>query len=105
MGSEAIDTWKAAGAFPFQALPTMTVDGETYAESSAILHYAGKLSGLYPKCDKSAMKVDMTVDALETVVLGILNDYSKESREKVLKEVVPRCIGAIDKMYAEKNGP
>ncbi len=52
-----------------------------------MLRYAGKLGGLYPECDKAAMKVDMVVDAIESIVFQIFKDSSKEGREKFLKEL------------------
>ncbi len=81
MGVEAIKVRKAPGALQLHLLPTMTVDDDVYAESGAMLRYAGKLSGLYLKCDKAEMKVDMIVDVLETVIL----ENSKKIPRRVAK--------------------
>ncbi len=81
LGVEAIKVRKGAGALQLHFLPTMTVDDDVYAESGAMLRYAGKLSGLYLKCDKAAMKLDMIRDVLETVIL----ENSKKIPRRVAK--------------------
>lgn len=53
------------------AVPELTIDGSrTYAESGAILRYAGKLSGLYPKDPETALAVDE--------VIGVADDIFSE---------------------------
>jgi prostaglandin-H2 D-isomerase / glutathione transferase len=42
----------------------LTVDGETVAQSAAILRYAGKLSGLYPLNYIEAAKCDAVLDSI-----------------------------------------
>lgn len=103
--SEEFAKRKSDGSLPFQSLPTMTVDGMTVAESNAILRYAGKLTGLYPKDEKAALKVDMVVDAPEAVITAIFSDSSKEARTKVVEETFPRYLGALNKIFAETTGP
>lgn len=95
---------KATGLLPFQSLPTMKVDNDVYAESTAILRYAGKLSGLYPKCDEAALNVDRVVDALETVLVAVFKDSSEAGRAKFVSETVPRYLGPMDAMYARTKG-
>lgn len=96
---------RQSGAWPFLSLPIMTVDGATFAESAAMLRFAGKLGGLYPDDPVEAMKVDMVVDALEPILTAIFQDKSEEARKKVVEETFPRYFGAVDKMYAETKGP
>lgn len=96
---------KEAGKVPFLSLPTLTVDGEVYAESNALLRYAAKLGGLYPTSDKAAMKVDMASDGMDSLIALIFKENSKEARAKVIEESFPRYIGAIEKMYAATKGP
>jgi prostaglandin-H2 D-isomerase / glutathione transferase len=60
---------KADGRLPFSQVPVMAVDGQTIAQSGAIIRYCGKLSGLYPtKDDILAAKIDE--------VLGFLDDFA-----------------------------
>ncbi len=69
-----------------------------------MLRYAGKLSGLYPKNVKDALKVDMIVDALEQVFNTLYGDKTKEGREKFVQEVLPQFFDTIDKLYGESKG-
>ncbi len=96
---------KPTGKLPFGSLPVLSVDGEIYAESGAQLRYAGKLSGLYPKCDKAALKVDMIVDAVEKVVIELFAAKTPEAQQKFITEVIPRYVGGIDKVYDRTKGP
>lgn len=93
------------GTFPFKSLPAMTVDGETYAESDGLLRYAGKLSGLYPECAKAAMKVDMVVSVLETIISSLFKSNTSEARSAFVNETIPRYVGAINDMYKKSDGP
>ena len=58
-------TKKAAGEFPLGSIPVLDVAGERFAQSNAILRYAGKLTGLYPEDPIAAMRVDMVLDTIE----------------------------------------
>ncbi len=102
---EEIAVLKEEGKVPFLSMPTMTVDDEIFAESGAMLRYAGKLTGMYPTCAKAALKVDMVNDALESIISDIFKDPSKEGRTKVIEETFPRYFGAIDKIYSASAGP
>jgi len=42
----------------FGQLPLLEVDGDTYAQSGAMLAYVGKLTGLYPSHPRAALRVD-----------------------------------------------
>ena len=50
-------------------LPCLELDdGSFVTQSNAMLRYAGKKSGLYPKDDKKAMVVDMAIDILSDIL-------------------------------------
>lgn len=102
---DQFDDMKKAGAVPFNSLPALTVDGETFVESGAVLRFAGKLAGLYPAVEKDAMKVDMICDTLETLVSSILRDKTEAARAKVVAELFPLYYGTIDQMYSAVKGP
>ncbi len=70
-----------------------------------MLRYAEKLGGLYSKCDKATIKVGMIVDALVTVILEFSKTVQRRVAKRFLKEVVPRYVGAIDKMYSKEKDP
>lgn len=96
---------RETGVYPFKSLPVMIVDGETYAESDAMLRYAGKLSGLYPKDARAAMKVDMILSVLETITTALFKDKTAEARAKFVGEDIPRYFKPINEMYAATDGP
>jgi prostaglandin-H2 D-isomerase / glutathione transferase len=48
-------------------VPVLTVDGETLAQSAAILRYAGKLSCLYPINYIEAAKCDAVLDSIADI--------------------------------------
>ena len=45
----------------FGQLPILAIDGEELYQSTAIVNYCAKVSGLYPKDDITAAKVDEIV--------------------------------------------
>jgi prostaglandin-H2 D-isomerase / glutathione transferase len=74
---------------PFQALPTLEVDGRVVAQSNSINRYVGKLAGLYPKDDWQALLCDEVMDAAEDIGTRIGNtielpaDAKKKAREEL----------------------
>jgi len=50
---------------PYGAIPTLEVDGKVYAQSNAILRYAGTLAGIHPKDPLKALKADELMDFIE----------------------------------------
>jgi len=56
---------------PFQALPTLEVDGKVVAQSNTINRYVGKLAGLYPQDDWQAVLCDEAMDAARTSGPGL----------------------------------
>lgn len=102
---EQLGAAKKAGMYPFGSLPVLTVDGEVYSQSAALLRFAGKLSGLYPKCEKDAMKVDMVVDATEDLANSLFKDGSEKGRADFVASSIPRYLGGIEKIYKAVEGP
>lgn len=90
---------------PFGQLPVMEVDGETYAQSGAMLQYAGKLAGLVPKDPKACLRVDEAI--------GLDEDLRGKIRPSVYlsmdASVSPRAkkakIAEMRKTLAEKDIP
>lgn len=96
---------RETGVYPFKSLPVMAVDGDMYAESDAMLRYAGKLSGLYPKDARAAMKVDMVLSVLETINMALRKGNSAEARTEFVDEDIPRYLEPLEKIYAASDGP
>lgn len=83
---------------PFQALPTMEVDGRLVSQSNSINRYVGKLAGLYPKDDWQALLCDEAMDAAEDIGTRIGNtidlpaDAKKQAREELAGGRIPRYL-------------
>ena len=87
---------------PFQAVPTLEVDGQVIAQSNTINRYVGKLAGLYPADDWQAARVDEIMDAVEDITTRIagtftLDDEAKKSaREALSAGSIPRFLRQIE---------
>ena len=70
--------------YPFQALPVLEVDGKPLAQSNTINRYVGKLTGLYPKDDWQAARVDEVMDAIEDINgrIGATFQLEGEAKQK-----------------------
>lgn len=89
---------------PVGSVPVLTVDGAVYAQSAAMLRYAGKRSNLYPTDDLAAMRVDEVMDTVEEVITRVFMDSSAEARKKLVDEVVPRYFSRLDQIAADNKG-
>lgn len=98
---------------PYGSLPILTVDGRVYAQSTAILRYAGKLAGLYPEDPEDALKVDEVLDLLTDANSALHLSLADEvaalaARERFVEKDVPALFGGLEKrleMFSEGNGP
>lgn len=88
---------------PFQALPVLEADGTLLAQSNAINRYVGRLTGLYPKDDWQAARVDELMDAVEDIATRIgqtmrLDDAAakKAAREALVAGPLPRFLQQIE---------
>ena len=104
---------------PFGQLPVMEVDGETYAQSGAMLQYAGKLAGLVPKDPKACLRVDEAIGLDEdlrgkirpSVALSMDASVSPrakkakiaEMRKKLAEKDIPYYMSHFDKMLENKE--
>ena len=53
---------REAGLLPFGQVPVIEVDGETHAQSGALLRWAGRIGGLYP--DEHMLRIDAVLEVL-----------------------------------------
>jgi glutathione S-transferase len=53
--------------FPFGQLPTLRLEPETYAQSDAILRWAGDAAGLYPRQAQAWLLCDMVLEAVAEI--------------------------------------
>lgn len=88
---------------PFGSLPIMHIDGKLASQSLALLRYVGKLTGLYPEDALQALEVDEILEVIgdinQSIYIDIYGDkdFVRQSREKLVVEVVPRYVGGLEK--------
>ena len=59
---------------PFNQLPCLKVNDESFAQTAGIARFCGKLSGLYPKDnDVAAAKIDQFLDFITDITVLIFN--------------------------------
>lgn len=102
---------------PYGSLPIMEVidddddssSSRTVTQSIAMLRFAGKLAGLYPMDAEEALLVDEVIDVINNDVTPALFGYRgddrtllQESREKFVKEAIPRYVDVLDKRLGEE---
>ena len=74
---------------PFNQLPCINIDGESYGQTAGIARLCGKLSGLYPKNDLiKSIKVDQIIDLITdiTVIISPTLREKDESKKKIMRE-------------------
>jgi len=95
---------------PFQALPTLEVDGKIVAQSNSINRYVGKLAGLYPKDDWQALLCDEVMDAAEDIGVRIQNtidlpaDAKKKAREELSAGSITRFLQQLQARLKSAGG-
>eukprot|EP00178_Gracilaria_changii_P004012 TRINITY_DN1610_c0_g1_i4.p2 TRINITY_DN1610_c0_g1~~TRINITY_DN1610_c0_g1_i4.p2 ORF type:complete len:202 (+),score=30.75 TRINITY_DN1610_c0_g1_i4:108-713(+) len=87
-----------------KGLPVLEMDGAEYTQSTALLTYAGKLGGLYPKDALAALKVDEIVMIGEDIMAKVFSCMGQkddtvargllEGKIKTLLEVLVAKIAA-----------
>lgn len=97
-------------SLPLGQLPTLEVDGVVFSQSMAINRYAAKLAGLYPQDATQALRVDMIsetfIDLSDTVI--DIKYFTKdeavkaEKTAKLLTEVLPKSLAALEKLVQGK---
>lgn len=104
IAGEQFAAMKKDGRAPFGSLPTLTLDGEIYAQSNAMLRYCGKRAGLYPKDAKDALLVDQIVDVIDDLIVVIFKDNSEKARTAFVNDTIPRYFAPVDKMFTKHDG-
>jgi len=101
---------KGEGAFPYGSIPVLEVNGKDYAQSNALLRYAGKLAKLYPTDSVEALKVDELLDAVEDIspkFFSALTERDEQAKKEKVSQLVdtalPGWFGNVEKRL-EKFG-
>ena len=76
---------KKNGDFNFGQVPVLFVDSEQFAQSNALLRYAGKKADLYPTDALEALRVDEALDTFQDIISKLIPTfYIKDDKEKLL---------------------
>lgn len=107
----ALAAWPAMrDTTPFQALPTLDVGGTLVTQSNAILRYAGKLAGLYPSDDLSALVCDEILDAVEDIgsrigrTIDLPAEMKKKAREDLASGPITRHLQQLQAKLQRADG-
>lgn len=104
---------------PYGQLPVMEVDGHKYAQSAAMLQFAGKITGLVPKDPYKALRVDEAVGLDEdlrgkirpSIYVGMDKSLSERTKKAKVKEMraelttthIPYYLGHFEKMLEKSE--
>jgi glutathione S-transferase len=104
---------------PFGQLPLMSVDGAQFAQSGAMLQFAGKICGMLPRDPLKALRVDEAVGLDEDLrgkirpSIYVAYDKSLSARQKAAKvkemraelvaEHLPFYLGHFEKMLTDSE--
>ncbi|EQC33716.1 hypothetical protein SDRG_08819 [Saprolegnia diclina VS20] len=88
-------------SLPFQQLPTLTVDGEVFAQSHGMARYVGHLTGLYPMSDPlGAYRVDEVLAASDDIVNKLIPSLFERDMEKKLAMRKALAAETLPTLYA-----
>ena len=96
---------------PFHQLPVLEIDGKIVGQTGAIARFCGKLSGLYPKNDLLAAKVDQIIDTatdITNLVSPTVREKNeiikKDTREKLTNKLLPRWFTYLENILENEKG-
>lgn len=95
---------------PFQALPTLEVDGTLVTQSNSILRYVGKLAGLYPANDFQALLCDEVMDAAEDIgsrignTMALAPELKQKAREDLAAGAITRHLEQLQAKLRHAGG-
>lgn len=120
---EEVHRRREAGLLPCGQVPIITVGGTTFAQTSAILRWAGKRSGLWPSDPELELRADMVDSAMGDIntalrpqwyghicgrspvtgeLLVPMSEEQKEETARVLNEqVLPSRLGMLEALLRD----
>lgn len=95
---------------PLNQVPTLRVGELLVTQSDAILRYAGKLAGLYPRDELQALLCDEVIAALEDLnvrivaTFGLADAALREARAALAGDALPRYLRWLERQLAARGG-
>ena len=96
---------------PFHQLPVLQINGKIVGQTGAIARFCGKQSGLYPKDDFLAAKVDQIIDTatdITNLVSPTVREKNeiikKDKREKLSNKLLPRWFTYLENILENEKG-
>jgi len=91
---EEIRKMRSRGELPTGQVPVLTVDGEAFGQSGAILRWAGRQSGLYP--GDLSLKIDMAEETLNDIRIALRPQWYKNAAGRSLVSGRPIAAAALN---------
>ncbi|GFO21745.1 glutathione s-transferase [Plakobranchus ocellatus] len=95
---------------PFGQLPVLEIDGNMYAQSTAIANHLAREFGLYGRSNLDAFEIDQVVCLMQdfwsavTKVYGEKDEAKKaELMGKFTQEEVPKFLGLLEKLLKQNS--
>lgn len=94
----------------FNAVPTLSIDGEQFTQSNAISRYIGKQCNLYPEEPLQAMYCDEVLEALEDIshyvvqTFGLEGEELKNARQALVDGRLTVFLKGLDELLTRGGG-
>ncbi|MEO1142413.1 MAG: glutathione S-transferase family protein [Pseudomonadota bacterium] len=87
---------RRSGKLPFDQMPLLEIDGQNLSQSSAMIRYLARRSGMYGENDTEAMWCDL--------VDGVTADFAETALQAAFKPTVEVAVADLEDRFA-KFGP
>ncbi len=87
---------RRSGKLPFDQMPLLEIDGQNLSQSSAMIRYLARRSGLYGENNTEAMWCDL--------VAGVTADFAETALQAAFKPTVEIAVADLEDRFA-KFGP
>lgn len=94
----------------FNAVPTLTIDGEQYTQSNAISRYVAKQCNLYPADPLQALYCDEVLEALEDMnhyvvqTFGLKGEELKQARQTLVDGRLTVFLKGLNELLTRGGG-
>lgn len=101
---------KESDEFPFGQVPLLHVNEKIIAQTSAMIRYCGKITGLYPSDIFECALVDQTIDFANDVTNLIIPSIREQDlkrkkikREELNNKILPKWLSYLERFLKNNN--